>query len=114
MRESKGAVDAPILACACQRIGDILKSVGCGRHGWVDGCSVGQSSPSRRRECHRGLVREENERRAGSGNFDIADIVSLVAINGLNISDPNRSSIRAKGIAKGLASPRDIVLLRDG
>jgi len=88
----------------------------------VDRCSVVQPGPSGRRERHRRslvrlwecLIREENERCAGGGNFDVADIVSLVANNGLNINNAGGLSVRARYVAERLASPRDIILLCDG
>jgi hypothetical protein len=56
MCKSEGAVDTPTLARACQRISDILISVGCGQRSWVDRCSVVEFGPRGRRECHRGSL----------------------------------------------------------
>ena len=96
MCKSRGAAHAPTLARACQRISNTLVSVGCGQRGWVNRC---HGSLVRLGQC---LIREENERRAGGGDFDVANIVSLVAINGLDINNPDRSSVRAKDVAKRL------------
>jgi hypothetical protein len=98
MCKSKGAPDAHTLTRGCECISNTLISVGCGQRGWVDGCR-GYLVPLG--QC---LIREENERRARGGDFDIANIVSLVAINGLNINNPGRWSVRAKDVAKRLTS----------
>jgi hypothetical protein len=93
--KSESTIDPAAMTRARQLISHALVSVGRGQYGRVDRHSVVQFRHCCGRECcrrplvrlHKCLVREEDDRGARRGNFDIADVVG--ATDGLDVNISN-------------------------